>query len=776
MNCPINLSRLSQIRHQHPGLILALGVYLSLASAYLILVPIFEGPDEWTHTGHVKHIAEGRGLPVMLPGQGIWGGQQPPLYYLGGAMLVQPFDLRAFEDYEPNRKNPHASLGYALDPGNKNNYLHDPQAYFFSDSLTLAVHGLRLYSMAFGVITLIFIYLIALEFPDDSLINRRFLATSVTLIVAGHPMFAFITALVANEPANIAGCTVVLWLAQRYVVHGPTPNCSRAVALGVALGLTSLAKMTGLAVGLVVVIALLQTALTHRHHPSAARWLWRDGLIMGLGFLLIGGWWYGRNYYLYGDFFQAKLYEIYFNDRPDPLTLSHFWYILRSGEVSFWATFGWLNIVAPQWVYTFYYVISRGGLLGVGLGILYRLGHNRPFFAPSWMSLRPLVIHLVFPGVLALSLTRLVAIEGGMQGRQLLPAIGSISLLMMWGWRNIGRLVGQWGALPILEASRLVQIGLMILWLGLAIYLPFMVVAPAYLPRPLLTPADLPPDLTRLDWTYNQEMTLLGVTIEAERVRPGERLPVTAYWRANQPMTTNYSVFVHLIGRQHQTVGQFNTYPGLGLRPTRSLQPGHIVVDTYPVLVDGGAMAPSRLLVNVGLFNFNEPGRPGIPAINPAGEAVPATVGAVKLIPHTWPPLPKTAAIADFQDHIQLVDYAVVDCQPATDECRLVFHWLAQGQPATNYTVFIQLWQEGQPAAGFDGPPLAGDYPTSLWAAGEMIIDPHPLAITDLPPGEYDLLVGWYDLATQTRLPVTVNGQPVSDYALPLGSLEIQPE
>jgi len=38
----------------HPGLIIALILYLLFALTYFFIVPIFEGPDEWTHTGHVN--------------------------------------------------------------------------------------------------------------------------------------------------------------------------------------------------------------------------------------------------------------------------------------------------------------------------------------------------------------------------------------------------------------------------------------------------------------------------------------------------------------------------------------------------------------------------------------------------------------------------------------------------------------------------------------------------------------------------------------------------
>ncbi len=286
-------------RFAHPGLLIALVVYLVMALAYFFISPIFEGPDEWTHTGHVKHIAEGNGLPVMLPGQGIWGGQQPPLYYVLGALLVQPFELEGVQAYEDHTRNPHASLGYALDPGNKNNYLHHPGENFPWRGLSLTVHILRLYSMSLGLIALIFSYFTAFELfsqapssanpalKDD---RAKFFATAVALFMACQPMFAFITAAVANEPANIAFCAIGLWLVQRYVLYGPSQHWGRAAGLGVTLGLISLSKMTGLSFGLVAVVAVLRASVDTRTQPRAARFLLRDGPISGRLSMLVRGW------------------------------------------------------------------------------------------------------------------------------------------------------------------------------------------------------------------------------------------------------------------------------------------------------------------------------------------------------------------------------------------------------------------------------------------------------------------------------------------------------
>ncbi|MCL4295179.1 MAG: DUF2142 domain-containing protein [Anaerolineae bacterium] len=806
----------SSLLRSHPGLALALAVYLGLAFCYVFITPIFEAPDEWTHTGHVKYIAEGKGLPVMLPGQGISGGQQPPFYYAIGALLVQPFELDSFDDYLQEQANPHASLGYALDPGNKNNFLHTPAENFPYHGLALTVHILRLYSMAYGLITLIFAYLTALEIFDLRFTNYdlqsadpKSFAAFVALFVACQPMFAFITASVANEPANMAFCAVGLWLAQRYVLYGPSPRRGRAIALGLVLGFISLSKMTGLSFGLVAAVAFLLAAVAARKQPGQARLLWRDGLIVGVLFLAVGGWWYWRNYQLYGDFFQRGLYKIYFNTEQQPLTLDEFLYTLSTGEVSFWATFGWLNIVAPEWVYTTYRIISRVGLVGIVLAVLRQLwqwlgqrtangewqiadgrwqirkasaankksSSNLPTLQPSnsssfitcpRMGVHPssFILHLLFPIALAFSLTRLVAIEGGLQGRQLLPALGSLAIIIVAGW---------WALSPARLRRPILSLVLAIMG-GLALWLPFGVVASHYFPPPLLTEADLPADLARLELTYQDELKLLGVKVGAAVVRPGERVPVTAYWQALKPMTTNYSVFVHLIGRSYQNVGQFNTYPGLGLRPTRTLQPGQIVADTYPVLVEGGAAAPTRLLVNIGLFDFNEPGRPGIEATGPNGQPAVSTIGQLKLVPTRWPSIPNTPPVAEFEDHIRLTGTALIGCQDQRHGCEITFKWLAESKPAADYTVFIQLWPSDpqQKFIGFDSQPLSGDYPTRLWDTGEVILDPHELDLSTTPPGEYRILAGLYNLSTGVRLPARAGGVPLPDNAVNLGRLQIK--
>ena len=130
--------------------------------------------------------------------------------------------------------------------------------------------------------------------------------------------------------------------------------------------------------------------------------------------------------------------------------------------------------------------------------------------------------------------------------------------------------------------------------------------------------------------------------------------------------------------------------------------------------------------------------------------------------------------MAEFGDNIWLVDYAVIGCQFRVHTCEITFPWLAQGKPLTDYTIFIQLWQSGKKITGFDAPPLAGDYPTGLWASGEVILDPHDLDLSTLPPGEYRILAGLYNFTSGERLSASLAGTPLPDYAVNLGMLNLE--
>jgi hypothetical protein len=118
---------------------------------------------------------------------------------------------------------------------------------------------------------------------------------------------------------------------------------------------------------------------------------------------------------------------------------------------------------------------------------------------------------------------------------------------------------------------------------------------------------------------------------------------------------------------------------------------------------------------------------------------------------------------AEFSDQLALVGWSVnipvgwqgEGLQPG-DSIEVTIVWQAQQALETDYTAFAHLVDEdGQGWAGDDHQPHDGLYPTGNWGAGEMVRDTFTLTVpADATPGLYDVQVGWYDPATDERLPV----------------------
>ncbi|MDP6225148.1 MAG: glycosyltransferase family 39 protein, partial [Anaerolineales bacterium] len=90
----------------------------------------------------------------------------------------------------------------------------------------------------------------------------------------------------------------------------------------------------------------------------------------------------------------------------------------------------------------------------------------------------------------------------------------------------------------------------------------------------------------------------------------------------------------------------------------------------------------------------------------------------------------------------------------------LALAWRALRPMGRDYTAFVHLLDgEGKLWAQADSQPQGGTRPTSLWQPGETVIDRVALPLgAELPPGEYRLQAGWYQLADMQRLPAVGEG------------------
>jgi hypothetical protein len=127
---------------------------------------------------------------------------------------------------------------------------------------------------------------------------------------------------------------------------------------------------------------------------------------------------------------------------------------------------------------------------------------------------------------------------------------------------------------------------------------------------------------------------------------------------------------------------------------------------------------------------------------------------------------------ASFQDGLDLAGY---DLEPAVlqpgDSLTVTLHWQARDWADAAYTTFVHLLDpNGERVAQADGPPFNGLHPTDHWLPGERLRDERQLALpVDATPGRYQLVVGWYDPMTLSRLPLVDGGDSLVVAYIPLG-------
>jgi hypothetical protein len=135
---------------------------------------------------------------------------------------------------------------------------------------------------------------------------------------------------------------------------------------------------------------------------------------------------------------------------------------------------------------------------------------------------------------------------------------------------------------------------------------------------------------------------------------------------------------------------------------------------------------------------------------------------------------------ADFGGQIGLDAYEIPRLQyKAGESITLTFFWRAVTRPANNYNLFVHLTTpQGGIVSEIDTPPQGGSNLTTNWQPEQVVVDPYLLPI---PPttavGDYQLRIGFYDPATNVRLPITEPGRAEQDNlgALILRTIQIIP-
>ncbi|MFP4394848.1 MAG: glycosyltransferase family 39 protein [Anaerolineales bacterium] len=809
-------------------------LFLVLGVVYSVKVPLFEASDELWHYPMVAHIAEQWDLPVqpLEPGaeSGPWRQEasQPPLYYALGAALTFWIDTADMDAVR--HLNPHVAAGeITSDASNVNLIVHDPNLGQFPwQGTALAVHLVRFLSVALGAWAVALTWAIVRElFP-----HPPWLAPVVAAVHAFTPMYLFISASVNNDNLIVPLCSLALLMMIRRVKAGrsdlwpqgpmaegwhsdaadsqsalrgrgqrPVRTVKFYLGLGAVIGLGLLTKAT--AIGLLPLAAATiawevwqkargrgdgvgsrehtalrttQSAIRNiiPHIPTALR----DMLLILAPALAISGWWFYRNFRLYGDWLGLNAFYAVLGARDVPADFAQLWDERFAFAAGYWGNFGGLNVPMPDWAYTILNTVALAALGGLLLRFLFWLTGKElriksresgiknyalrsafrlwPFTWDALTAARALA--WAWPAAIFVSWIRWATVTWSSQGRLIFSAIPMWSLALVWG-------LTAWIPRRAASYRRTVALDLAAFLLSLSVIALPAWILPAYRPPPVATTELAHP----LDHSFGEVLRLRGYEIASDVVRPGEPVRLTLHWEALSPTATDHSIFVHLVGRGERIIAQRDAFPGRGLISTMWLAPGQTWTEQYRIATPPMAYAPDTLHVAVGVYETASGLRLPI-ARGPQSTGAEAWEGSSPLestlrlgeIALVAPDsdVPNPAAIR-FGEGIVLRGYDVSEVIAERGErITVTLHWACAAPIPADYTISVQLidaqWRK---AAQSDAWPRDGEAPTSAWEAGQRITETRRLAIDPtVDPAAYDLRVAIYrvdESGALEHLPIT---------------------
>lgn len=582
----------------HRALAAILAGHLLLGLGYGLAAPLLEAPDEPGHYFYVRHLLVYRQLPVQGAEFYAPRAHHPPGYYLLGALLTAWVP----DDTPPQGLslplNPHFAFrqGDRASLDNRAAFLHHgPEDRFPYQGRARALHVLRLLSLAFSALGVVGTYGAARALRP----NQPALAALAAGLVAFNPIVLFTSGLVYNDTAALGAAGMLAWALTHTARQGFSPR--RWLVIGVALGLGLLLKSS------LLVLALPAGLLLGAQAWHARRWrvALSGGLALGAPPALLAGWWYARNVVIYGDWTgNASIGLLNGLVPPEerlPRLPENVSWLLQSmfgcGPV------GPESLCYPAPLFAGAALVAAAAL--AGLVLLYRRQRGTPPGAAAWLW----GLHLVLIAALGASaVVYALTYRNTWQGRLWFPAYPSLSLFFAAGllaWAPPRRQALASGALVGLAAA-------------VGAYGLFGLVLPAYgLPR-----APLPLEVRTagpLDAQLGAAARVLGYRLDRAQVRGGDVLAVTVYWQVLARTERPYTVFVHLFSPEYGSLGQRDTYPGLGNYPTLYWDPGRTFVDTYRLYLPPELPATTGYIL-LGLYDETTGARLPVTGLN-AGPA-----------------------------------------------------------------------------------------------------------------------------------------------------------
>jgi hypothetical protein len=718
------------------------GLYLVAAISFAVSAPLLDVSDEPRHFAFVHHLANGGALPVQQkPAPGKYDetpwhqeGSQPPLYYAAMSLIARVFDRSDFDAVW--RFNPHTQgMGRADATYGRNQMLHGDYPW---TGTAAAVMAIRFVSLCFGLVAVLCAFGVARVIGQSDAV-----ALFAAALTAFNPMYAHIMASVNNDTLTTALASIALLLGVRMVMNGATARAQ--LALGVVLGCAALTKVSALA--LVGAIPLAVLISEWRRDGFKLQKLLGIGLTIALPILAIAGWFYLRNWQLYGEPTGTQMMAAVAGPRERPPTALELIGEWRGFMQAYIGLFGAVNIALPVWIYELFQLL----LIASGAGLLLAAARARTFPVEARIAIGMLTAVVLIAFV---ALLRWTSMTLASQGRLLFPTVAALSTLLALGLSTL---------LQRLRVDRVAPRALAGIATALAvltIVAPFAVLRPAYAPPDrLASDASLPADLVPRELFFGDQIRWIGYRVDTPRARvaPGETLDITFYWQALKPLNTDYSLFINALGPGDAPLSINDTYPGGGLYQTTRWAPGEIVVDRYRLRLDPAARAqlaqegPFTVVLDVGFYDLKRGAGDTPDAQLPTFDAQRNAIGRPRTEVASINDVPSSNVLSAPLTRLERAD--VLAAEPVTitaraDALPVNLTWRATRDFDEDYVVFAQLFDaSGRQIGSGDGPAADGAFGTRWWRVGDVIRENRLVKLdagVRLAAGRYTLRYGLY--------------------------------
>ena len=274
-----------------------------------------------------------------------------------------------------------------------------------------------------------------------------------------------------------------------------------------------------------------------------------------------------------------------------------------------------------------------------------------------------------------------------------------------------------------------------------------------------------PPVPYPMEANFAGRVRLLGYDLPTRTLSQAQGVPVTLYWQGLRTMGQSYTVFTKLLDNQQQLWAGAERLPADGYSTIYWLE-NEVVVDSFELPVADAAMPPGIYWFNVGLYEEVNQTAVSLPLMldDRPSDITSVTFGPIKI---GGPPPGVVLAAQEIAPGVPVStkfgEPAVIllrgySLAQENETVRLRLYWESVGQTPVDWSVFVHIRNEaGETVAQKDGPVGTGRYPTSLWAAGEVVADELAVPLSVLPDNNYSLFIGLYNLTTGERLPVGHN-------------------